>query len=144
MTARFVPLILLATLLAPANAKDKKKQTLPEYVLRATTVLVVVNPEAGEPLEQPMANATARENVEKALMEWGRFRLVMDGAESDLVIAVRTGSGKMVQPVIKGGPIDSRPGMGQSTDSSIRIGAQQGHPPPLNDPGMGGPQDGHA
>jgi hypothetical protein len=143
MTVRVFSLLLLATLLAvPAVAKAKKKQTLPEYVLKATTVLVVVSPEAGEPLEQPMANATARENVEKALMEWGRFRLVMDGAESDLVIAVRTGSGKMVQPTIKGGPIDSRPGVGQSTDSSIRIGAQQGTPPPLTDPGMGGPQNG--
>jgi hypothetical protein len=143
MTVRVFSLLLLATLLAvPADAKAKKKQTLPEYVLKATTVLVVVNPEAGEPLEQPMANATARENVEKALMEWGRFRLVMDGAESDLVIAVRTGSGKMMQPTIKGGPIDSRPGVGQSADSSIRIGAQQGTPPPLTDPGMGGPQNG--
>ncbi len=143
MTARLFALFLLATLLAvPTNAKDKKKQTLPEYVLRASTVLVVVNPEAGEPVEQPMANATARENVEKALMEWGRFRLVMDGEESDLVIAVRTGSGKMVQPTIKGGPIDTRPGVGQSTDSTIRIGGQQGHPPPMNDPSMGEPQSG--
>jgi len=143
MTARCSTLILLAALLAlPANAKDKKKPTVPEYVLRATTVLVVVNPEAGEPLNQPMANATARDNVEKALMEWGRFRVVMDGAESDLVIAVRTGSGKMMQPTIKGGPIDNRAGVGQSTDSTIRIGGQQGHPPPLTDPGIDGPQSG--
>ncbi len=143
MTARLSALILSATLLAlPANAKNKKKPTLPEYVLKATTVLVVVNPEAGEPLDQPMANATARDNVEKALMEWGRFRVVMDGAESDLVIAVRTGSGKMLQPTIKGGPIDSRPGVGQSTDSTIRIGGQQGHAPPLSDPGIDGPQSG--
>jgi hypothetical protein len=143
MTARLSALIPLAMLLAlPANAKDKKKPTLPEYVLKATTVLVVVNPEAGEPLDQPMANATARDNVEKALMEWGRFRVVMDGAESDLVIAVRTGSGKMMQPTIKGTPIDSRPGVGQSTDSTIRIGGQQGHSPPLSDPGIDGPQSG--
>ncbi len=142
MTARLPALILLAVLALPANAKDKKKTTLPEYVLKATTVLVVVNPDAGEPLDQPMANATARDNVEKALMEWGRFRVVMDGAESDLVIAVRTGSGKMMQPTIKGGPIDSRPGVGQSTNSTIRIGGQQGTPPPLSDPGMGGPQSG--
>jgi hypothetical protein len=143
MTARLPALIFLAALLAlPANAKDKKKQTLPEYVLKATTVLVVVNPEAGEPLDQPMANATARDNVEKALMEWGRFHVVMDGAESDLVIAVRTGSGKMMQPTIKGGPIDNRAGVGQSTDSTIRIGGQQGHPPPLSDPGIDGPQSG--
>jgi len=142
MTARLAALILLSTqLLLPAYAKDKKKPTLPEYVLKASTVLVVVNPDAGEPLDQPRANSIARENVEKALMEWGRFRLVMDGAESDLVIAVRTGSGKMAQPTIKGGPVDSRPGVGQSTDSSVRIGAQHGTPPPLNSPGMDGPQN---
>ena len=137
MTARLSSLLLLAALLVvvPAGAKEKKKPTLPEYVLKATTVLVVVNPDAGEPLDDPMANRTARENVEKALMEWGRFRLVMDGAESDLVIAVRTGSGKMMQPTIKG-PVDNRPGIGQTTDSSVRIGGQQGTPPPLNDPGM--------
>ena len=143
MTARLPSLLLVATLLAlPAGAKDKKKPTLPEYVLRATTVLVVINPEAGEPLENPAANSIARDNVEKALLEWGRFHPVMDGAESDLIIAVRTGSGKMMQPTIKGGPIDNRAGVGQSTDSTVRIGGQQGHPPPLSDPGMGGPQNG--
>jgi len=145
MTARLFSLLLAATLLvvsANAKDKDKKKPSLPEYVLRASTVLVVVSPEAGEPLEQPLANATARDNVEKALLEWGRLHPVMDRAEADLVIAVRTGSGKMVQPTIKGGPIDNRAGVGQSTDSTIRIGGQQGHPPPLSDPGMGGPQNG--
>ena len=102
MTARFCSLFLLATLLAvPAIAKDKKKSTLPDFVLRATTVLVVVSPDAGEPVDQPMANSTARDNVEKALMEWGRLHPVLDGQEPDLVIAVRTGSGKMVQPTIR-------------------------------------------
>jgi hypothetical protein len=38
---------------------------------------------------------------------------------------------------MKGGPIDTRPAVGQSTDSTIRVGAQQGHAPPLNDPSMG-------
>jgi hypothetical protein len=132
MTARLSCLVLLATLLAtPATAKDKKKASLPDYVLKASTVLVVVMPDAGEPIDQPMANSTARENVEKALMQWGRLRLVMDGQESDLVIAVRTGSSKMV-PTIKGGPIDNRPGVAQPTDGGIRIGAQHGHP--VSDP----------
>ena len=143
MTARLSSLLLLVAMVAtPAVAKNKKKSSLPEYVLRATTVLVVVSPDAGEPLDQPMANSTARENVEKALMEWGRFRPVVDGQESDLVIAVRTGSGRMVRPTMKGGPIDNRPGVAQPTDGGIRIGGQQGHPP-LNDPGMepqGGPR----
>jgi hypothetical protein len=135
MTARLSSLVLLAALLAvPANAKDKKKSSLPEDVLRASTVQVLVSPNAGEPVDQPMANATARENVEKALMQWGRLRLVTDGEESDLVIAVRTGNGKAVRPTIKGGPIDQRQGTAQGSDGSIRIGGHQGQPPPLSGP----------
>jgi hypothetical protein len=142
MSSRLFSLLLLTALLtASTSAKDKKKSTLPEYVLRATTVLVVVSPDAGEPLDNPMANTTARENVEKALMNWGRLRPVLDGMESDLVITVRTGSGRMMRPTIKGGPIDNRPGVAQPTDTGVRIGAQQGHPPPLSDPGAG-PQAG--
>ena len=127
-----VPLFLL---ISAANGKDKHKPALPEYVLRAQTVRVVIDPNAGEPLDQPQANALARENVEKALMEWGRFRLMLDGQESDLVIVIRTGDGRMSRPTMRGGPIDQRPGIGQSTDSDIRIGAQQGQPPPLGGPG---------
>ena len=141
MTYRLASLIVLAALLAaPAHAKDKKKVTLTEDILRATTVRVVIRPEAGEPLNQPMANSNARDNVEKALTEWGRLRVVMDGAQSDLVIAVRTGSERGV-PSIKGGPIDSRTGVGQGTDSTIRIGAQQGRLP-NNDPSMSQPPSG--
>lgn len=130
-------LLLLLLLAAPAKDKDKKKPVFPEDVLRAETALVVIDPDAGEPIDQPNANAIARDNVEKALMEWGRFRLVLDGQESDLVIAVRTGNGKSVRPTIRGGPIDQRPGVAQGTDSSIRIGGQRGQPPngyPNNDP----------
>jgi hypothetical protein len=138
MTARLASLFLVTALLAvSAHGKDKKKSSLPEYVLKATTVRVVVSPDAGEPIDHPRANADARESVEKALMQWGRLRPMMDGAESDLVIAVRTGNGRMVQPTIKGGPIDQRPGVAQGTDDTIRVGAQQGQAPPLNNPGMG-------
>ena len=135
MSVRLVRLALplLLVTFAIAKDKDKKKAVLPEDVVRAQTVRVVIDPEAGEPLDQPMANSTARDNVEKALMEWGRFRLVMDGQESDLVIAVRTGSGQSARPTMKGGPIDQRPGVAQSTDSSIRIGGQRGQPP-MGDP----------
>ncbi len=72
---RLSSLLLLAALLtAPLYAKDKKKPSLPEYVLRATTVLVVINPDAGEPVDEPTANLTARENVERAIEEWGRLK----------------------------------------------------------------------
>lgn len=134
MLIRLASLLILSSLLVPSATAKDKKPIIPEDILRAETVRVIVDPDAGEPLEQPRANSMARDNVEKALMEWGRFRLVMDGAESDLIITVRTGSGRMSRSTIKGGPIDQRPGMGQSTDSSIRIGAQHGTPPPIMDP----------
>lgn len=136
MATRLSALFTLALLLAPTAFAKDKKPVLPEYVLRARTVLVVIDPDAGEPLDQPYTNAMARENVEKALMEWGRFNLVMDGAESDLIISVRTGNDRLMRPTIKGGPLDQRPGVGQSTDSSIRIGGQHGQQPPLTDPSM--------
>jgi hypothetical protein len=135
-------LTLVVLLVCPAAPKDKNKRVLPEDVLRARTVLVVIDSDAGEPLDQPQANAMARDSVEKALLEWGRFDLVLPGQPTDLVIAVRTGNGKAMQPTIKGGPIDQRPGYGQSTDSSIRIGGQQGQPPPLQDPSMAPPNRG--
>ena len=76
-------------------------------------------------------------------MQWGRLRLVMEGEESDLVIAVRTANGNAVRPSIKGGPIDQRPGTAESTDSSIRIGGHQGQPPPLSDPSVDQPTGPH-
>jgi len=124
--------VLLTSLVAiPLLAKDKnkKKQELPDYVLKAQTVRVEIFPGAGEPLDQPMANSMARENVEKALSEWGRYRVVMDGAEADLVFQIRTGNDRMVRPTIQGGPIDQRGGVGQGTDSTVRIGGQTGRPP---------------
>ena len=133
MSARLSLLMfLIAVLTSPLQAKDKNKSTIPDYVLKASTVVVVVDPEAGEPVDQPYANATARDNVEKALTEWGRLRPMMDGAQTDLVIVVRTGSGKTMRPTIKGGPMDQRPGVAQGGDASIRIGGQQGHAPPLS------------
>jgi hypothetical protein len=142
MPARLSWFLLLSLLVAPSvNAKDKKKASLPQLVLRARTVLVVVSPDAGEPLEHPTANSTARENVEKALMSWGRLQPVMDGQEADLVIAVRAASSRIASPTMKGGPIDSRPTVTQPTDTGIRIGVEQGHPPPLNDPSMSGPPE---
>lgn len=135
MPTRLALLALSLLLVVPALAKDKKKAVLPEDVLRAQTVRVIIDPESGEPLDQPNANAIARDSVEKALMEWGRFRLVMDGQQSDLLIVVRTGNGKSFRPTMKGGPIDQRPGVAQSTDSTIRIGGGVGQrQPPTGDP----------
>src|SRR5260370_30695445 len=127
MTRRLCsPLVPLLLLISAANGKDKHKSTLPEYVLRAQNVRVVIDPNAGEPLDQPQSNALARENVEKALMEWGRFHLVLDGEESDLVIVIRTGDGRVSRPTMRGGPTHQHPGIGRTTDHHTSIGWQHG------------------
>jgi hypothetical protein len=138
-TSVVLSLALLLTNLAVA--KDKNKVALPAYVLNAQTVLVVINPEAGEPLTDPTANRRAREDVERALMKWGRFRLALESQTADLVLAVRKGTGRAVTPTISGGPLDSRPVILQPEPGDIRIGGQRGRPPDLTQPGMGGPQD---
>lgn len=134
MPSRLASVLLVAVLLAstaPAKDKNKKKPLMSPEILRARTAVVVIDPNAGEPLGEPNANATARTAVEKALLEWGRFDVLLQGEETDLIFVVRTGSGRAMRPTMKGGPIDQRPVSGESTDSTIRIGAQQGQPPPL-------------
>jgi hypothetical protein len=56
-----VTAIILCSALAPA--KDKKKAILPADVLRARTVLVIVDPTAGVDARDPNANRAAREDV---------------------------------------------------------------------------------
>jgi hypothetical protein len=52
--SRISIVLLLLLLLTPhIEAKNKKKQLLPDYVLRAERVLVVIQPDAGEPLTSP-------------------------------------------------------------------------------------------
>jgi hypothetical protein len=119
----------IAVVVGVGNAKKKDKVVLPEYVLKAQTVLVVILPGAGEPMTDPFANRKAQEEVEKALMKWGRYRLPADATTADLVIGVRKGTGQVANPTINGGPVDTRPGTVETTDNQIRIGGQQGRPP---------------
>jgi hypothetical protein len=142
-TGKWIATITLAmALVSVMSAKKKEKVYLPAYVLKAQTVLVVILPNSGEPMEDITANRKAQEEVEKAFMKWGRYRLALDADQADLVVGVRKGTGKVVNPTISGGPVDSRPGTIETTDNQIRIGVQQGHPPDVSDPtGSTGPND---
>jgi hypothetical protein len=111
-----VTAITLCSVLAPA--KDKKKAILPADVLRARTVLVVVDPTAGVDARDPNANRAARADVEKALDQWGRFTLVQEGLTADLVITVRKGNGRFVQQTIGGTPINGTPPVSGGTTNS--------------------------
>src|SRR5215467_11084480 len=136
-TRLLLPLVLALCLVA--GAKDKKKVTLPYDVLQARTVLVVIQPNAGEPLNDPSANRRAQEDVEKALMKCYRFDLTMDASNADLVIAVRKGNGQMFRPTIQNSPIDKRPVIFGPSDGDVRT-ADHDHPPDMTRP-TGAPSD---
>ena len=124
-TAAMVLVVMSAGM---ASAKKKVKAYLPDYVLKAQSVFVVILPDAGEPIDDPSANRKAQVEVEKAFMKWGRYRLALDANTADLVIGVRKGTGKVANPTINGGPVDSRPASIETTDNQVRVLVQQGRP----------------
>ena len=127
-TAAMVLVVMSAGM---ASAKKKVKAYLPDYVLKAQSVFVLILPDAGEPIGDPSANRKAQEEVEKAFMKWGRYRLALDANTADLVIGVRKGTGKVANPTINGGPVDSRPASTETTDDQVRVMVQQGRPSDL-------------
>ncbi len=137
-------LAVTAIILCSALASGKKKAILPAEVLRARTVLVIVDPGAAVDARDPNANRAARADVEKALDQWGRFTLVQEGLTADLVITVRKGNGKFVQPTIGGTPINGTPPVSggtttSPTQSTTRAGVRWGSGIP-NDPSNAGTQ----
>jgi hypothetical protein len=133
-----VLLLIIALVVSVAVAGPKKKDLLPAYVLKARTVLVIIDPDAGVSMTAPQENKSAQDDVEKALMKWGRFSAVLAGMPADLVITVRKGSGKLLQPTIGGEPTNDPPVIVQQTDNAIHIGGQVGRPP---DAQQGTPRD---
>jgi hypothetical protein len=129
--------LLVCVVTCLAIAGPKKKNLLPSSVLSAHTVLVLIDPQAGTSSDAPLANKTAQEDVEKALMKWGRLTPVMETQTADLLIIVRKGSGKLVQPTVGGLPTNNRPVVAEASDTDIRVGAQQGHPLPQDGPASG-------
>lgn len=128
---RILALSIASLLCIVASAKDKKKSPLPFDILQARTVWVIVDPDAGVNVQDPNANRTARENVESAIAKWGRLTPVADLQMADLVITVRKGSGKLVQPTIGGTPVNSPPPViMQPGDSGINAAGRAGGPPP--------------
>lgn len=138
LIALFAGIVVLASCVA---AKKKEKQVLPDTVLRAQTVFVVIQPDAKEPLTEANANLKAQKAVEEALMKWGKFRLALDTTTADVIISVQKGTGKAMSPTISGGPVDSRPVDVEGDASQIRIMGQKGHPPDATSTSNPGAQD---
>ena len=104
-----MPIVSLVVflLVTQASAKSNKKQVLPEYVLKAQTVAVVIRPEAGEPLTDPNANRMAQASVENAFTKWGRYKVITNAQAADLIIAISTAHKN--GPTIQNSPADRRP-----------------------------------
>ena len=136
-------LLPLALLAASLLAAGNKKPLLPAFVINAKTVLVLIDPNAGTSVTDPLEDKKAQEDVEKALMRWGRLQPVVGAMPADLVITVRKGSKHPVQPTIGGLPTNDRPVIVEQTPNNTRIGGQAGKNPnaPPSDTGPGvGPQ----
>jgi len=129
MPIRVRLLLSIVLVFACFAAANKKKDTLPAEVLNAQTVVVLVDPDAGVSTSEPLANRTAQQDVERALANWGRLKLNLTGNSADLVITVRKGNGKIVQPTINGEPTNDRPVVIVPNDNGIHVGGQQGRPP---------------
>ncbi len=92
MPMRMRVLLSLGLLLTGLTiAESKKKPALPLSVLKAHTVIVLIDPDAGIPVNAPLANTTAQEDVRKAITKWGRLGLAQTVGTADLVITVRKG-----------------------------------------------------
>jgi hypothetical protein len=128
-----------------ASARDKKKTLLPADILRARTVLVIIDPTAGVDVMDLNANRLALVNVEQALEKWGRFTLVQEGFTADLVIMVRKGNDKLIQPTIGGTAVNGIPRLSVDTTTSptqttTRGGGRVGNSGIPNDPSVAGSQ----
>ena len=140
--------IVALSLWSTAAAEKKDKAPLPELVVKAQTVAVLILPGARESAADPFGDRKAQEDVEKGLIKWGRFQLTQEAFTADLVLGVRKGTGHVVEPTVGGPPSDTRPTTVETTDNAIRVGVQKGRLPGDNEPDnstgagvQGGPED---
>jgi hypothetical protein len=142
---RRIALALLATLTISgfASAKEKqKKSPLPLTVLNAKTISIIIDPEAGRSIENPLGNQTAQKDVEAAILKWGRFQPMLATQGADLIIVLRKGSGRLTDATIPDPRNNSRPGSITPSDDGISAGGQRGNQPGLsNRPPQMQPQD---
>jgi hypothetical protein len=130
-----VALTLVATLALSgfASAKEKQKKTpLPLTVLNAKTISIIIDPNAGHSVENPLANQAAQKDVEAAILKWGRFQPQLSTQNADLIIVIRKGSGRITDATIPD-PRNNRPvGSITPSDDGVSVGGQRGNQPSLS------------
>jgi len=125
MASRCLVVAVVLSVMAPAFAKDDAPM-MPPYILRARTVAVVIDTEAGVSVRDPNANQTARKDVETALLNWGRFEPLMSAEGADLVILIRKGSKGPADVAISDPRQNRRGGVIEPIDDGISVGVQRG------------------
>jgi hypothetical protein len=131
---RFLTLLsLVAFSFLPLAAKDKqKKSPLPLSVLEAKTISIVIEPDTGRSLENPMANRTAQKDVEAAILKWGRFQPTLSTMNADLIIVIRKGTGHIADATVSDPRINDRPGSITPSNDGVSVGGQRGNQPSLD------------
>jgi hypothetical protein len=120
----------------PVLAKNKAEKSLPEYILHAHTVAVMVDPGAGIDIEDPRANQAAQKDVETALLNWGRFQPMITSQQADLIIVIRKGHKQVVDQTVSDPRQNNRVGMIDPTANGVSVGAQRGRQPDGTGSGM--------
>lgn len=126
VTSRCLVAAVALSVMVPAFAKNDDAPLIPPYILRAHTVAVLINTESGVSVRDPNANQTARKDVETALLNWGRFQLVMDQHGADLIILIRKGSKGPADVAIADPRQNRRGGVIEPIDDGISVGVQHG------------------
>jgi hypothetical protein len=121
----FVTFVLLA---AVAHAQRQPiPQTYRMDILDARTIAVVAYP--SQAAADSQENQRSRLEVQNALRQWGRYRVVADPGVTDLIIVVRRGH---AQAATVGGPTGASPGTIDPLDSGVNIGIHRGPNQPLS------------
>jgi hypothetical protein len=125
----FVALIAGLLMATFAGAKNKAEKSVPDYILHAKTVAVIIDPQAGIDVDDPRANQVAQKDVETALLNWGRLQPVISTQGADLIIVIRKGHKGVVDTTISDPRQNDRVGVINPTTNGVSVGAQHGRQP---------------
>lgn len=124
LTLAFVSFVLL---LAVADAQQHPiPQTYRQDILDAQTIAVVAYP--SQAAQDSQENQQSRLEVQNALRDWGKYRVVADAGTADLIVVVRKGH---AQAGTIRTPTGTSPVTVDPMGSGVNIGVHRGQNPTL-------------